>query len=240
MFKFFRISGNLDFLLQIGKAWNLGYLEALEFLMGSKGEMARMLEYFRADLEKYYLIYFQTKAPSLGQRLRLWMEHYGLHCTLVYRVGQQATLLHRSNRFLGLIALLFYFFISLPIKAVHHVYVSRHAEIGPGFYISHVGTIYIGDVRIGANFSTTHNVTIGKGHTKSGVKIPTEIGENVWIGTGSVIAGDVSIGDAVTVMPLSLVTKPLPGGVLVGGNPARVILKEYDNAHLFGERHLDG
>ena len=63
------------------------------------------------------------------------------------------------------------------------------ASIGEGFHISHRGTVIIGSkVKKGNNCNITHNTTIGlivKGKLKG---YPT-IGNNVWIGTGSVIVG---------------------------------------------------
>ncbi len=197
-----------------------------------------MIEYIKKDFEKYCLIKFHTANPSFTEKIRLWMDEFGLHCTTVYRLGQFGTHLLAANNPFAIPVLVAYYLLNIPIRCVHHVYIDRQAEIQAGFYISHVGTIYIGDIKIGSNFSVTHNVTVGKGHTKLGVSAPAGIGNNVWIGTGTVLAGDISIGNDVTIMPLSLVTKSIPDGKLVGGNPSRVILTEYSNQHLFGDRHL--
>lgn len=52
---------------------------------------------------------------------------------------------------------------------------------------------------------------------------PVTIGDNVWIGGGSVILPGVSIGDNVTIGAGSVVTKNIPDHVLAYGNPCRVI-----------------
>ncbi len=53
--------------------------------------------------------------------------------------------------------------------------------------------------------------------------LPVTIGNNVWIGGGSIIMPGVVIGDNVTVGAGSVVTKSIPAGVLAYGNPCRVI-----------------
>ncbi|WP_324612851.1 acyltransferase [Ferrimonas aestuarii] len=48
---------------------------------------------------------------------------------------------------------------------------------------------------------------------------------DVWVGTGAIINAGVTIGEASVVAAGSVVTKSMPAGVLIGGNPARVIRK---------------
>jgi maltose O-acetyltransferase len=52
---------------------------------------------------------------------------------------------------------------------------------------------------------------------------PVTIGNNVWIGGGSIILPGVTIGDNVTIGAGSVVTKPIPDNVLAYGNPCRII-----------------
>lgn len=49
----------------------------------------------------------------------------------------------------------------------------------------------------------------------------TTIGNNVWISTGSIILFGVEIGDNAIISAGSVVTKDVPAGAFVGGNPAR-------------------
>ena len=46
------------------------------------------------------------------------------------------------------------------------------------------------------------------------------------------IYGNIKIGDGVTVLPGSVITKSVPSGAVVQGNPARVIRRLYDNSVL--------
>lgn len=184
---------------------------------------------FKSDLLKFYLIELDTAEPSAAQKIRLWVQDFALHCVAVYRFGQFSRRLFHKNILLGLPFMFVYKIINFFVSMIYHINID--AEIGPGFYIAHVGTIYIGPCRIGENFSVTHNVTIGVGHTKGNEGIPT-IGNNVWVGTGSVISGAVTIGDGVTVTNGCMLSRSVPDGALVGGNPGRVIMREYDNKDL--------
>jgi acetyltransferase-like isoleucine patch superfamily enzyme len=63
---------------------------------------------------------------------------------------------------------------------------------------------------------------------------PVRIGKGCFIGGNSVIMPGVTIGDCVTVLPLSVVTKDVPDYCLVSGNPARVF-QRYDQAWIDAE-----
>ncbi|MEZ4387775.1 MAG: serine acetyltransferase [Candidatus Krumholzibacteriia bacterium] len=193
-----------------------------------------MFDLVRADWRKCCRIHLGTERPSRLRAAKLFAGHFGFHCVLVYRFGAWATAQVRARRWLGAPFLIAYLAANHAVRLVHHVNLRREAVIGPGFYISHVGTIFVDKITADENLSLTHNVTIGVGHARGGAGVPRRIGRNVWIGTGSVIAGDLTIGDDVTILPCSVVTRTLPDRVLVGGNPAKLVLKDYDNRELFG------
>jgi galactoside O-acetyltransferase len=53
--------------------------------------------------------------------------------------------------------------------------------------------------------------------------LPVDIGRNVWIGMNSTVMPGVSIGDNSVIGAGSVVTRPIPSGVIAYGNPCRVI-----------------
>jgi serine O-acetyltransferase len=185
---------------------------------------------FAADFDKYVRIDGPGGTRSIGTALGLWGGSLGLHCVAVYRFAKWSRRVSRRNRLLGLVPRLMAYGLVRAGNLLHHVSI-EDADIGPGLYIGHVGTIYIGACRIGSNFTVSHNVTIGVGHAPGKAGVPT-IGDNVWIGASSVVYGAITIGDNVTVMPGSVVSRDVPDRCLVGGNPARVILQNYDNTPL--------
>ena len=57
----------------------------------------------------------------------------------------------------------------------------------------------------------------------------TVIGNDVWTGHGVTIMPGVTIGDGAVIASLSVVTKDVAPYTIVGGNPARVIRKRFDD-----------
>lgn len=57
---------------------------------------------------------------------------------------------------------------------------------------------------------------------------PITVGRNVWIAAGAIVLPGVSIGDDSVVAMGGVVTKDVPPGVIVGGNPAKEISKVPD------------
>ncbi|MNN96997.1 Maltose O-acetyltransferase [compost metagenome] len=52
---------------------------------------------------------------------------------------------------------------------------------------------------------------------------PIRIGRNVWIGGGAIVLPGVTIGDDAVVGAGSVVTRDVPAGATVVGNPARAV-----------------
>lgn len=99
-------------------------------------------------------------------------------------------------------------------------------KIGEGFYIGHFGTIVInGKAEIGKNCNIAHSTTIGQVSYGKLKGYPT-IGDYVWIGTGSVIVGNIHIGNNVLIAPNTFVNKSIPNNSLVIGSPAKIIKKD--------------
>jgi putative colanic acid biosynthesis acetyltransferase WcaF len=91
-------------------------------------------------------------------------------------------------------------------------------------------TIYnLGPVTIGHHTVLSQDVYICAGthdHTKPDLPLlrpPITIGSGVWIAAGAFVCPGVTIGDNSVVAARAVVTKDVPAGVVVGGNPAAVI-----------------
>nr|WP_281429504.1 acyltransferase [Nonomuraea harbinensis] len=91
------------------------------------------------------------------------------------------------------------------------------------------GDVRLGDaVRIGA-----HTSLLGFNHTMSDPDVEVfrqpltsrgiEIGNDVWIGSHVVVLDGVTVGDRAVIGAGAVVTKDVPAGAIVGGNPAKVL-----------------
>jgi serine O-acetyltransferase len=117
--------------------------------------------------------------------------------------------------------------IQLIIFVVYASKVPYKCKIGEGsfFVVKGLGVILHDKTVIGKNCS------IGAGCKVVG-KSPflnlSRIGNNVYIGPGSVIVGPVIIEDEVIIAPNAVVTKSVSKGSIVGGIPAKIIGSVYD------------
>ena len=113
------------------------------------------------------------------------------------------------------------------------------AQIGKGFYLtSHCGPVIIGPVKIGRNCNISHSVTIGRSYRGGKIGRP-EIGDYVWIGPGSVLVGEIRIGNNVLIAPNSFVNFDVPDHSLVIGNPGKIIPKENPTKNYINDIDYD-
>jgi acetyltransferase-like isoleucine patch superfamily enzyme len=109
-------------------------------------------------------------------------------------------------------------------------------SIGDDVYIGSYSQIAIGsEVRIGSRVLIASGVFLAgyDGHPVDPIARsageadalagPLSIGDDSWIGTGAFIAKGVTVGRCAVVAANSVVTRDVPDGAVVGGNPARVI-----------------
>ncbi|MEQ1757825.1 MAG: serine O-acetyltransferase [Vicinamibacterales bacterium] len=97
--------------------------------------------------------------------------------------------------------------------------IGRGAEFGPGFVLIHAtGVVINGRVQGGSNVFIEHQVTIGAEKRQS-----PRIGNNVFIGAGAKVIGEITIGDHARVGANAVVLDDVPAHATVVGIPARVV-----------------
>ncbi len=191
-----------------------------------------MFNLLRRDLQRYYSLDSSNGNPGVFEKLRIIIDAPGLQAVAVYRFGSWLNrVVHAS-------------LLRLPLKFVYYlldklciifwgIHIDEHAEIGGGLYIGHFSGVLIGPVRMGCDCNVAHQVTIGRRADGAG-GVPT-IGDRVWIGVGSVLFGNIHVGDGVTIGPNSVVSRNLPSRVMVMGYPLRVLRRDHDNtATIYG------
>lgn len=189
---------------------------------------------FRTDVDKYYTITAGgRRGPS--QRLRLWMWNADFRVVASYRFDQFARQYHAEHPVKGLPARVFAVVWRRRVMNIHHADLDPKAQIGPGLLLMHHTGVFVGGAVIGDNCVMHHNVTIGQ-RVASGDQGVPRLGDNVWIGPGATITGDVTIGDGATISAGSVVSRDVPARALVAGNPGRVIASDYDNSAMLNYR----
>mmetsp|Transcript_13893 Transcript_13893/g.17480 ORF Transcript_13893/g.17480 Transcript_13893/m.17480 type:complete len:328 (-) Transcript_13893:124-1107(-) len=108
-------------------------------------------------------------------------------------------------------------------SAVFGVDIHPDATIGAGVMIDHATGVVIGEAAvIGDGCTLLHGVTLGSNGKESGDRHP-KIGDNVFIGAGTSILGNIKIGCGAKIGAGSVVLKPIPHGATAVGAPAKVI-----------------
>ena len=98
------------------------------------------------------------------------------------------------------------------------------ATIGKGLFIDHGTGVVIGETTIiGDNVTMFHGVTLGgTGNGKTKKRHPT-IGDNVFIGSGAKVLGNITIGKNVKIGANAVVLKSVEKGSTVVGVPGCVV-----------------
>lgn len=155
---------------------------------------------------------------------RNWLE------VLVCYPGLQALVLHRVAHWLYVLKLPFLpRFISHLARFFTGIEIHPGAQIGQGVFIDHGMGVVIGETAIVGNYALIYQgVTLGGTGKESGKRHPT-LGENVVVGAGAKVLGNLQIGSNVRIGAGSVVLRDVPSGCTVVGVPGRIV-------HRAGER----
>lgn len=165
----------------------------------------------------------------------LFADNYGLHALLAYRLGRWLLRSASRRNLWPLLPFgwLLYFLLSRYARAVFDIHLELSADIGPGLYIGHFGAIRVRDCRIGANCSIARLTDIAPAPGGAG----PVVGDGVWIGAHAQIIGPYRIGSGATIAAGAVVGRDVPARALCLGNPARVVIPNYDNRSILGFRN---
>jgi serine O-acetyltransferase len=144
--------------------------------------------------------------PAARNALEVILTYPGLHAVWGYRI---AHFLWQVK--LKLAARIY----SNWIRAVTGIEIHPAAKIGRRFFIDHGMGVVIGATAIvGDDVMIYHDVTLGARTGGSGKRHPT-IGNNVVIGAGARVIGDISVGNGVKIAANMVVTKSVPASTNV-------------------------
>jgi serine O-acetyltransferase len=118
------------------------------------------------------------------------------------------------------------------IEIITGISIPASAKIGHSFYIGHFGGIILNaNTVIGNNCNISQGVTIGISGINDNRGVPI-IGDQVYIGVNSIIAGKITVGNNVLVGSCSLVTSNVGDNLVVLGVPAVVISNKGSKGYI--------
>ena len=116
-------------------------------------------------------------------------------------------------------------FLSERAKRKTGIEIHPGATIGKGLFIDHGTGVVIGETAIiKDNVTMFHGVTLGGTGKEKGKRHPT-IGNNVFIGCGAKILGNIEIGDNTKIGANAVILKNTPANVTIVGIPGQIVKK---------------
>jgi serine O-acetyltransferase len=117
----------------------------------------------------------------------------------------------------------FALYLQSQSSRIFAVDINPSAKIGKGIMFDHGTGIVIGETAtIGDNCSLLQGVTLGGTGKETGDRHP-KIGDNVMIGAGAKVLGNIRVGNCSRVASGSVVLKEVPPQTTVAGVPAKVV-----------------
>ena len=151
---------------------------------------------------------------------RNWLE------VIFFYPGFQALSLHRFAHWLYLLGIPFIpRFISHLSRFFTGIEIHPGATIGKGVFIDHGMGVVIGETAIIGDYALIYQgVTLGGTGKEIGKRHPT-LGENVIVGAGAKVLGNLQIGSNVRIGAGSVVLRDVPSDCTVVGIPGRILYR---------------
>lgn len=172
----------------------------------------------------------RERDPAAKSDIELILLYSGIHALIFYRF---TNFLHKLK--IPIIPRA----ISQLARFLTGIEIHPAAHIGRGLFIDHGMGVVIGETSIiGENVTLYQGVTLGGTGKEKGKRHPT-IGNNVVIGTGAKVLGDISIGDNSYVGANAVVIKDVPPNSTIVGVPGRITKQEGKKIDLsLDHRHV--
>jgi len=171
-------------------------------------KLALIVIFFYSDIRAA-----QKRDPAAKSFLEVLLLYPGFHALVWYRVAHFFYRIH-----------LFFLarFLSQSARLFTGIEIHPGAKIGKRFFIDHGLGVVIGETAvIGDDVLLYQGVTLGGTGLEKGKRHPT-IGNNVVIGAGAKVLGNIIIGDNSYIGANAVVIKDVPVNSTVVGVPGRV------------------
>lgn len=151
--------------------------------------------------------------PAAKSTIEIFFCYPGFHAILLHRVAHK---LHTAGFTLTARIL------SQINRGLTGIEIHPGAKIGRRCFIDHGMGVVIGETaEIGDDVLMYQNVTLGGTGKERGKRHPT-VGNNVVLGTGAKVLGNITIGNNAKVGAGSVVVRPVPDNSTIVGVPGRV------------------
>ena len=152
--------------------------------------------------------------PAVSDEEEAKKFHMGLHVVSMYREAHELWLAGKKEEALK---------INYECHSKTGADIHPGATIGKSFFIDHATGVVIGETAvIGDHVIIYQGVTLGGVSASKGKRHPT-IGNNVVIGTGAIVLGNITIGNNVRIGAGSVVLKDIPDDSTVVGIPGEIV-----------------
>ena len=187
--------------------------------------------------KKTYLEYIEKDRRALGIPKNISLLRQLLAPNLIWEFQKRLRKAeYYTNCKKGKLNKILYFLIKYRLRklSIKLGFTIPENVFGPGLAIVHYGTIVINsNAKIGANCRIHACTNIG---ASGGTNKAPQIGDNVYIGPGAKIYGDIKLGNNIAIGANATVFKSIEeDNVMIAGNPAKKI-KEIDITRII--KHL--
>lgn len=159
----------------------------------------------------------QKRDPAAKNFFEILFLYQGVHALMFYRIAHVFYKLHM------------YFtarFISQFARFYTGIEIHPGAKIGKRFFIDHGMGVVVGETSvIGDDVLLYQGVSLGGTSLEKGKRHPT-IGNNVVIGAGAKVLGNIMVGDDSYIGANAVVIKDVPANSTVVGVPGRITKQE--------------
>jgi serine O-acetyltransferase len=173
-----------------------------------------LLPFFQSVREDVACIF--ERDPAARSYFEVLLCYPGLHAVWGHHLS--SWLWRHGLRFLAR-------FNSQVVRFFTGIEIHPSAEIGRRFFIDHGMGVVIGETAVvGDDVTLYQGVTLGGTGKEQGKRHPT-IGDNVVIGTGARVLGNIRVGENCRIGANSVVLRSVPDNSTVVGVPGHIVLR---------------
>src|SRR5450755_3810395 len=174
--------------------------------------MPHLLSLIREDVATV-----QERDPAAKSRLEIYLCYAGLHAVWFYRMNHWLW----NHNFLLLAR-----WLSQVARLLTGIEIHPGAQIGRRLFIDHGMGVVIGETAVvGEDVTLYQGVTLGGTGKEHGKRHPTLL-NNVVVGSGAKILGNITVGENCRIGAGSVVLRDVPDNSTVVGVPGHIVFHE--------------